>query len=841
MRKPYNTQPLVPVPRANVYEHSTEYYFAFSSDYVDFIYNTPSNPTKTTFILSTTITINGVDIPKGVYTVAYGMRFKMPDNTIINKPSSLFYINTENGGVYEVKDFGVSLSNCSLFLQCPSDVSGITLLTILGGFDVDTGKITNKSFILDVANPLTNLQENAQGTTTTDKYLSGNVLIYNEPDSNVYLYGGIYYNSDAITSGQHYYEYEEDTAQYWSDRSYSITLSGTYAGKDYKVSVSDITSTTDVPSSALTSGANYAYPTGTYAGHSVQGIDGYSYIVPAKKAVNLGGSPVAQDSTVIYSVINSNTQNVHMWDMPSCEFPSGTYRTLPVCRSDSITAELGFLQPNGTYFYYNSASESVSYCSVTRTTEQSQVFTNLTNGLCFGVSTSLKYTDFNIMFDEDNAKIVILNSNETVIIKNLASFQTPTSPVLPEKAGVLVPDLVKYSVTSPNTGNEYTKEYLKPAKIYIHLARRIIPERPAERMRVEVSNIGKVWSASTNYSLGDVVKYNGKVYISGKYNNTGNTPDSSPRYEWIDIDDPVFDIPDKDFFRPMDEWNSSTTYNIGDEVIVKELGLRYKATEDGLVNIFPPDEENSKWAPFGPVNELIPFDNNPVTVFKLSTDWGGISIIYETPESIIKGVAGIGINGGIITISTFVGNNLREGEKSIIDESKDNYLHLLAPEIEAPYYGCTTGSQTDFTPRTVEVKISRPSKITEEPLKISNLLIGKYHSFTYSEFSLSVQRKVKTSQKDIDGIVTISVPDSWYDIIGGTVRFGNLPDYQRAIRDLNRASGRYSLFYGGNSDYEFSNILSYGIVSYTTTASDPVTNTIKIDCQGVASAFVPDN
>jgi hypothetical protein len=257
---------------------------------------------------------------------------------------------------------------------------------------------------------------------------------------------------------------------------------------------------------------------------------------------------------------------------------------------------------------------------------------------------------------------------------------------------------------------------------------------------------------------------------------------------------------------------------------------------DGTRRVFPPDEENSTWAPMGPVNELIPFDNNPVTVFSLPIEWGGITIEYTNPESVIKGVAGIGINGGLLTISTHIGNALREMEKSIIDESKDNYIHLISPEMSAESYLCSNTS-TDFTPRKVSISISRPSEITEEPLKVSNLLVGKYYSFAYSEFSLNVQRKVKTSQKSVDGIVTIAIPDSWYDIISGNVRFGNLPDYQRAIRDLNRASGRYSLFYGGNSDYEFSNILAYGIVSYSTTASDPVTNTIKIDCQGVASAF----
>jgi hypothetical protein len=835
MRNPISIQQLQEVPRGNIYKEGKTYEHLFYTQDVSIIYNTPSNHSLSTITLTTPLTVGSQVLPAGNYVPIVGLKYVLDNGTEVDLPKYLCYVSITNGKVYEILELDVALSNTNIFLTCAPDSPTTTLLMIIGGFDAENDNITDYFKIVDVSNPTVDLQENSN--TSVGTYLAGNLAFYNSADSNVILHGGIFTTDGTLISTRHYSSYEDDLADHWTNHTHEISISsGTYGGKNYDVTLTDVTSTSGVPNDAAVTGSAYTFPRGTYGGHSTAGVDGYNYLVPAAKAVNESGSIVAYESLGIYSVIYSTTQNIHEWDMPSCTFPAGVLRTLPVSRSDEVTAEVGFIQSNGLYYYFSSASDTVSYSNLVHTNTDAAVFSALTNGAAFGVTTTTSVLSYNILTNLDNARVLLLNSSEVVAIGSIANHQVPDKPVLPEKAGILVPDMVDYSVTSPNTGEVFTKTYLKPARVYAQLAERVIPERPAERMRIEVRNLGRVWDSLTTDALGDLVEYDNKVYISGRHGNIGNTPDSSPRYEWLDIDDPVYGIPNTDFFKPMLKWDDTTTYNIGDEVIVPELGMRYKATEDNLLNVFPPDEENTKWAPFGPVNELIPFDESPVTIFELPKEWGGVSFIFEQPQTVIKGVAGIGINSGILHISTFIGTALREGTKSILEESKDNFIHLLAPEYSTPFRGCT--STTDaFTPREVEVVLSRPSSITEDPIKVTNILLGKYYPFSYSEFSASSSRKVKTSQKDIDGVATISVPDSWYDLISSTVRFNNLPDYQRAVRDLNRASGRYSLLYGGNNDYEFSHILAYGLVDYSTTASDPVTNTIKVSCQGVASAY----
>ena len=252
------------------------------------------------------------------------------------------------------------------------------------------------------------------------------------------------------------------------------------------------------------------------------------------------------------------------------------------------------------------------------------------------------------------------------------------------------------------------------------------------------------------------------------------------------------------------EWNSSTTYNTGDKVIVISNHQAYESLVDSNTGNDPTTDDGTKWLNIGATNRWKAFDqkiSDPVT------DTGSIAYELSSADTYVTSVALFGLKAVEATVT--VTDTDDDGEvynktTSLIDNLDviDWYTYFFEPitfKTEALF--------TDIPPylgSDVEILITSSEG---ETVEVGQIVIGSLQNLGFTVYGTNVGIE-DFSRKETDEFGNFIIVER---------NFSNLVDYEvriptqttRRVQNLLAQFRASPLVYIGNDDDSFGTIV-YG-------------------------------
>lgn len=246
--------------------------------------------------------------------------------------------------------------------------------------------------------------------------------------------------------------------------------------------------------------------------------------------------------------------------------------------------------------------------------------------------------------------------------------------------------------------------------------------------------------STTTYNIGDYVLITSSnlVYVSLQDNNTGNDPETLPDF-WAEVGEAC-----------PPEYASSTTYSIGDRVIVVATHKVYESLQDSNTGNYPPDNlegDAPYWMEIGATNPWRAFD----ACIGSCRAFGYPTIEYEIePGQIIGGISALNISG--VQSCAIVMTDPVEGEvynETISLTADSNEVYDWYTYFFEDFRLAESFAVTDLPPYgnvTIKVTLTAEEGVTAY---IGELVIGSLLDLGFTQYSPEVSI-IDYSRKDVD-------------------------------------------------------------------------------------------